>query len=76
MSTGARPISNIGASAHPMVAFSGFYENHEPPLSGDACGIVPPHRHGHRNDQQMGGGILLIVVLIVALAAAGAIRSE
>jgi len=59
-----------------MVAFSGFYERHEPPLSGDASGIVPPHRHGHRNDQQRGGGILLIVVLIVALAAAGAIRSE
>ena len=46
---------NIGASARPMVAFSGFYESHEPPPSGDASGIVLPHRHGHRNDQQRGG---------------------
>ncbi len=59
-----------------MVAFSGFYESHEPPPSGDARGIAPLHRDGHQNDQQRGGGILLIVVLIVALAAAGAIRSE
>jgi hypothetical protein len=69
-------IGNIGASAHPMVAFSGFYESHEPPPSGDARGIVLPHRHGHRNGQQRGGGMLLIVVFIVFLAAAGAIRSE
>jgi hypothetical protein len=59
-----------------MVAFSGFYESHEPPLSGDARGIVLPHHHGHRNGQQRGGGMLLIVVLIVFLAAAGAIRSK
>ena len=39
-----------------MAAFSGFYESHEPPPSGDARGIVPPHRHGHRNGQQRGGG--------------------
>ena len=39
-----------------MVAFSGFYESHEPPPWGDVSGIVPPHRHGHRNDQQRGGG--------------------
>ena len=38
-----------------MVAFSGFYESHEPPPWGDVSGIVPPHRHGHRNDQQRGG---------------------
>jgi hypothetical protein len=37
-----------------MVAFSGFNESHEPPPSGDARGIVPPHRHGHRNGQQSG----------------------
>jgi len=37
-----------------MVAFSGFYESQEPPPSGDARGIVPVHRHGHRNDQQSG----------------------
>ena len=48
-------IDAIGARARPMVAFSGFYENHEPPPSGDASGIVPPHRHGHQNDQQRGG---------------------
>ena len=35
-----------------MVAFSGFNESHEPPPLGDALGIVPPHRNGHRNGQQ------------------------
>ena len=44
----------IGASAHPMVAFSGFYESHGPPTSGDARGIVPTHHHGHQNGQQSG----------------------
>ena len=56
----ACPFCNIGASARPMVAFSGFYESHEPPPSGDACGILLPHHHGHRNSQQRGGGMLLI----------------
>ena len=37
-----------------MVAFSGFYESHKAPPSGDARGIVPPHRDGHRNGQQSG----------------------
>jgi hypothetical protein len=55
-----------------MVAFSGFYESHEPPPSGDARGIAPPHRDGHRNGQQSG----YMFIMIVALAAAGAIRSE
>jgi len=37
-----------------MVAFSGFHESHELSPSGDACGIVPAHRDGHRNGQQSG----------------------
>ena len=37
-----------------MAAFSGFYESHKPPPSGDARGIVPAHRDGHRNSQQSG----------------------
>jgi len=37
-----------------MVAFSCFCESHEPPPLGDVLGIVPPHRHGHRNGQQSG----------------------
>ena len=45
---------NNGASARPMAAFSGFYDSHKPPPPGDARGIVPPHRHGHRNGQQSG----------------------
>jgi hypothetical protein len=49
-----RPLYNIGASAWPMAAFSGFYESHGPTPSGDALGIVPAHRHGHRNGQQSG----------------------
>jgi len=47
-------IDAIGASACPMVAFSSFYESHEPPPLVDVRGIVPPHRHGHRNGQQSG----------------------
>jgi hypothetical protein len=43
----ACPIGNIGASAHPMAAFSCFNESRGPPPSGDARGIVPAHRHGH-----------------------------
>ena len=50
----ACPIGNIGASARLMMAFSGFYESHEPPPSGDVCGIVPQHRDGHRNSQKRG----------------------
>ena len=37
-----------------MVAFSGFYESHEPHPSGDVRGIVPAHRDGHQNGQQSG----------------------
>jgi len=37
-----------------MAAFSGFYESHKPPPSGDARGIAPAHRDGHRNSQQSG----------------------
>jgi len=44
----------IEVGAHPMVAFSGFYESHEPPPSGNARSIVPPHRNGHRNGHQSG----------------------
>ena len=50
----ACPFDYIGASARPMVAFSGFYESHEPPPSGNARGIVPPHRDGHQNGHQSG----------------------
>ena len=50
----ACPIGNIGASARPIAAFSGFYESHEPPPSGNVRGIVQPHRDGHRNGQQSG----------------------
>jgi hypothetical protein len=41
-------LKPIGASARPMGVFSGFYESHEPPPSGDASGIVPVHRRGQR----------------------------
>jgi hypothetical protein len=37
-----------------MAAFSGFYESHEPPPSGDARCIVPAHRNDHQNSQQSG----------------------
>ena len=50
----ACPIGNIGVGARPMVAFSGLYESHKPPPSGDVRGIIPPHRNGHQNGQQSG----------------------
>jgi hypothetical protein len=37
-----------------MAVFSGLYESPGPPPSGDARGIVPPHRHRHRNGHQSG----------------------
>jgi hypothetical protein len=48
------PFYNIGTTARPMAAFSGFYESHGPTPLSDARGIVPVHRHGHRNGQQSG----------------------
>ena len=48
------PFYNIGASTRPMAVFSGFYESHGPTPLGDVHGIVPAHRHGHRNGQQSG----------------------
>ena len=36
-----------------MAAFSGFYESHKPPPSGDARGIIPPHRDGRQNGHSM-----------------------
>ena len=43
----------IGASARPMstATFSGFYESHEPPPSGDVRSLVRAHCHGHENGQ-------------------------
>ncbi len=58
-----------------MAAFSGFYESHEPPPSGDARSIVPLHRDGHRKASKE-GKFCIIVVSIVAMEAAGVIRSE
>ena len=70
-------LGNIGMSARPMAAFSGFYEIHKPSPLGDMRGIVPVHRHRHRHQNgQQKGVFWIIVLLIVALAAAGAIRSE
>ncbi len=50
----ACPFDAIGASARLMVAFSGFYESHEPPPSDNMRGIVLPHRDGYCNGQQSG----------------------
>jgi len=50
----ACPFYNIGVSACPMMAFSGFYESHQPHPSGHARGTAPPHRDGHQNGQQSG----------------------
>ena len=67
----------IGASARPMAALIGFYESHEPPPSGDARGLVPPHATAIEMASTSKMGTFCIFFLFaVALAAAGAIRSE
>ena len=71
----ACPFYNIRASAHPMVAFSGFYESHELLPLGDARGIV----RRIAMDMEMAnkvGTCCIIAKLIVALADAWAILSE
>ena len=65
----------IGASAHPMAVFSGFYESHGPTPSGDVRGIVPAHRHGQQNGKQS-ETFCIFDLFAVALAAAEAIRSQ
>ncbi len=55
-----------------MAAFSGFYESHEPPPSGDAYSIVPAHRDGHQIASKVG----TFCIIVVALVAVGAIRRE
>ena len=47
-------IDDIRAGAHPVVAFSGFCESHEPPPLGDVLSTVPAHHDGHQNSQQSG----------------------
>jgi len=37
-----------------MAVLSGSYESPGPPPSGDARGIVPPHRNHHHNGHQSG----------------------
>jgi hypothetical protein len=37
-----------------MAVFSVLYESPGPPPSGDARGIVPPHRDDHQNGHQSG----------------------
>ncbi len=69
------PQHFITANTRPMVVFSGLYESPGPPPSGNARGIVPPHRDDHRNGIKV-GIFCIFAVLIVALATAGAIRSE
>jgi hypothetical protein len=44
-------LDHIGASAHPMAAFSEFYESHGPLPSGDVPSIVLSYRNGHQNGQ-------------------------
>jgi hypothetical protein len=58
-----------------MAAFSGFQESHGPPPLGDVCGIVPAHRHGHRNSSKV-DTFYIVILFAVPLAAAGAIWSE
>jgi hypothetical protein len=43
------PVATIGPNIHPMAAASGIQHSSGSPLLGDACSIVPAHRHGHQN---------------------------
>jgi hypothetical protein len=58
-----------------MVAFSGFYESHGAPPSGDVRSRVPAHRHAHQMVSKV-DNFCIFVLFAVALAAAGAIQSE
>jgi hypothetical protein len=71
----ACPFCKIGGSDHPMVVFSGFYESHEPPPSGDVRDIVRRIVMAIKTANKV-GACFIIVELIVALVAAWAIRSK
>jgi len=58
-----------------MVAFSGFYESHEPPPWGDACGINRRIAMAIKTAIKV-STYYIDVLLAVALAAAEAIRSK
>jgi len=66
---------NIGASARPMVSFSGFYESLKPPPLGNARGIVNRIAMAIETANKLGTSCI-IIELIVALAAAWAILSK
>ncbi len=53
----------IGVSAHPMAAFSGFYESHEPPPLGYERSIVSAHRHGHRTASKVDTFYIVVLLL-------------
>ncbi len=65
----------IGVSARPMAAFSGFYESHEPPPSGDARSIYRRIATAIKMASKV-GAFCIFILFAVALAAAEAIRSE
>ncbi len=46
-------LPTIAHNTRPVVSTSGFCCSPGLPLSGDACGIVPAHHHGHRNGRQV-----------------------
>ena len=64
----ACPFDNIGASDCLMVAFSGFYESHEP-LPLDNVGSIVPARHQGHQKLPAKGFVCIVVLFAIALAA-------
>ena len=69
-------IATIGRNTHPVAETSGICRSPEPPLLGDAPGIVLAHCHGHQSDQGMWYLLLIVSLFAVTLVANGVIRSE
>ncbi len=66
-------IDAVRAGAHPVVAFSGFCESHEPPPLGD---VLSTRIMMAIETASKVGTFCINILLIVTLAAARGIRSE
>ena len=58
-------IATIGRNTCPVTATIGFRCSPEPPLLGNACGIISAHCHGHQNGQGMWYICLLLLCLLL-----------
>ncbi len=69
-------MASIGRNTCPMVGFNGFYQSPGPPLSGNACGIIPVHHRSHHNGQQSWSIFPLLFCLLLAWQPLGQYRAS